>query len=113
MPFVAIFSRFRIPKIEKLYCHYNKLVELPKLPDSLERLYCSYNNLESLPKLPDNLKILVCFSNKLVELPKLPDSLEILHCYNKLIYNIFDLEEIRKLQLIESRKKKLISLWKY
>jgi len=61
--------------LEYLYCYYNQLTSLPKLPSTLKILYCDNNNLISLPKLPDTLNTLYCSNNRLTTLPKLPDTL--------------------------------------
>ena len=71
--------------LEGLDCNENKLTSLPTLPDNLTDLNCDYNELTSLPKLPNNLRVLMCTGNKLISLPILPDSLEQLNCrYNNL-----------------------------
>jgi hypothetical protein len=48
--------------------------------DNINLLYCQFNELKQLPKLPESLQVLHCNDNKLTELPKLPDSLQDLYC---------------------------------
>ena len=59
----------------ELHCNNNKFSILPELPNSLIHLNCEYNNLSSLPELPNSLKGLKCFDNDLSNLPELPNSL--------------------------------------
>lgn len=63
-----------------MYCGNNKLVSLPSLPKTLQTLYCNDNQLVSLPSLPNSLGVLSCGSNKLINLPSLPQNLRGLFC---------------------------------
>ena len=72
------------------YC-YNKLYELPKLPDGLKILFCSCNKLVVLPELPSGLEALYCFDNEITKLPKLPVRLTLLSCWTN---NITELPEL-------------------
>ncbi len=69
-------------QIIHIYCGYNQLTSLPKLPNSLEYLWCNYNQLTVLPELPNSLKKLLCYNNQLTSLPELPNSLKRLECNN-------------------------------
>ena len=72
-------------KLEYLFCDYNDLNELPKLPVTLKYLSCDDNHLSELPELPSSLERLECGDNELSELPELPSSLVRLSCgYNEL-----------------------------
>ena len=71
----------------------NRLTEIPKLNElrnpqfskALTDLYIDYNKITELPDLPENLEFLTCSHNKLTELPEIPDSLVFLDCtYNNL-----------------------------
>ena len=69
--------------LQKLYCSYNQLTELPHsvlevrngvtyflpLPDSLQSLHCSSNQLSVIPSLPLSLQVLFCSNNQLTRLP--------------------------------------------
>ena len=79
--------------LETLDFTYNKLTNLPDLPDSLILLNCSENKLISLPDLPKTLKHLYCHNNKLTYLPNLPKSLITLHCYENKLSNLPDLPD--------------------
>jgi len=89
--------------LETLFCSYNKLKEIIKLPINLKKLYCGNNtelteikelpkhleeiqcascNLKSLPELPNSLIELYCTNNKIESLPNLPESLQSLVCFN-------------------------------
>lgn len=70
----------RFTELKTLYCHFNKLTELPTLPNELQELNCSHNNLSFLPALPNSLQTLYCYNNKLIKLPALPNSLRKLNC---------------------------------
>ena len=63
-------------------CTFDKLTELPELPNTLKVLSCQKNKLTELPKLPNSLIVLDCFANELTKLPELPNSLNILNCWN-------------------------------
>jgi hypothetical protein len=85
LTYIPDLSRF--VNLKYLDCDNNQLTYLPNLPSSLVGLYCSYNQLINLQKLPNNLEVLDCNSNKLTYLPSLPNSLNSLFCYNnKLTY---------------------------
>ncbi len=89
----------RFYKLKYLFCDFNFLSELPKLPDSLRVLYCNDNHLTSLPILPkrlrylrashnnisimppffpNNIKIVSLQANCITDLPQLPSSLKVL-----------------------------------
>jgi Leucine-rich repeat (LRR) protein len=68
--------------LETLYCIYNKLSSLPKLPPNLTYLDCSNNQLTTLSNLPATLTTLSCNYNLLTELPPLPKALKNLSCEN-------------------------------
>jgi Leucine-rich repeat (LRR) protein len=79
--FNQITSLPKIPtSLKILYCGDNQLTVLPDLPSTLESLYCENNLLTSLPSLPTSLTILNCMGNKLTSLPTLPSSLQMLFC---------------------------------
>ena len=84
-----------------LYCGFNKLIELPELPQSLIKINCYDNNLTKLPELPQLLKNLWCNYNELTELPQLPQSLEILWCNDNPIQYItkYNYEIMKKIYL--------------
>lgn len=99
-------SRFRF--LEKLYCQYNELKELPELNNTLIELDCSFNNLEKLPELNDNLKILDCNNNQLTELPELNYNLVKLYCQSN---NLIKLPELNdKLELLNCTNNRLVEL---
>ena len=76
-----------IPNIDKFYnlkilcCHFNKLKELPLLPNSLQILLCYNNNLCELQLLPNSLQTLYCWNNNLKELQLSPKSLKVIYCW--------------------------------
>lgn len=72
-------------KLEQLYCHFNNLSLLPKLPSGLKNLTCARNRLQALPALPIGLVDLWCSSNQLTALPTLPATLKSLDCYTNKI----------------------------
>jgi Leucine-rich repeat (LRR) protein len=80
---VKDFNSYKIVgNVEVLYCSYNQLTSLPKLPHGLEVLRCSNNKLTSLPELPQGLEELYCYDNQLTSLPELPQGLKMLYCSN-------------------------------
>jgi len=86
----------RFTKLIILDCEYNKLINLPNLPNTLEILHCAYNQLTilqcaSLPDLPRTLKKLYCHNNKLISLSDLPKTLEVLDCHNNNLINLLNL----------------------
>ncbi len=54
-------------KVVYIYCSYNQLTSLPKLPNSLKKLHCGYNQLKSLPELANSLQELKCCNNKFIK----------------------------------------------
>jgi Leucine-rich repeat (LRR) protein len=71
-----------------LYCEYNQLTQLSRLPQGLKRLNCNNNQLTQLPQLPQSLMYLYCSNNKLIRLPLLPQSLISLYCDNNQLTQI-------------------------
>lgn len=56
-------------KLQHLDCHYNKLTHLPNLPNSIETLDANGNFIQILPALPPKLEYLSICSNQLKSLP--------------------------------------------
>jgi Leucine-rich repeat (LRR) protein len=70
--------------LKYLSCAYNKIEQLPILPDSLLYLCISNNNISKIT-LPNNILKLYCSNNKIENLDNLPQSLILLSCsYNKI-----------------------------
>jgi len=63
-----------------IYCAYENLSSLPKLPNSIHELWCSNNNLSRLPELPNSLTKLCCSNNNIYRLPEFPKSLTYCWC---------------------------------
>ena len=76
-----------------IYCAYENLSSLPKLPNSIHELWCSNNNLSRLPELPNSLTKLCCSNNCLAILPELPNLLTTLFCWNNNLSSIPELPE--------------------
>jgi Leucine-rich repeat (LRR) protein len=86
------------PNLIELFCSYNLLTKLPKLPEKLEELYCCVNYLTELPELPKSLKILKCDGNKFLNhLPKLPKDLEKIYLDKNLASEITQIPENTKI----------------
>lgn len=84
---ITILPKVLPDTLKELYCDYNFISELPKLPPNLRILNCGSNNLTSLPELPKNLFSLVFNNNRISTLENLPDSLEILKFpYNRILH---------------------------
>ena len=71
-----------------LYCSYNLLTSLPKLPEGLTFLDCTSDSITSLPALPASLTSLYCWNNKLTGLPSLPAGLTALSCSNNFLTSL-------------------------
>lgn len=87
-----------------LDCSYNKLTELPNLPEALITLKCAANDLSSFDfsRLANlkNLKELDCSFNEMKELTNLPTTLTTLRCaYNDL--SSFDFSKLTTLKNLE------------
>jgi Leucine-rich repeat (LRR) protein len=74
-----------------IYCAYENLSSLPKLPNSIHELWCSNNNLSRLPELPNSLTKLCCSNNCLAILPELPNSIIYLNCSYNLLSSLPEL----------------------
>ena len=72
--------------INYIDCAYNKLSNLPELPNSLVELHCNNNKFSILPELPNSLIHLNCEYNNLSSLPELPNSLTEFNYYNNPIF---------------------------
>lgn len=71
--------------ITHLEFRFNKIKELPILPESLQYLDCSNNIISHITQLPPNLKSLHCEHNKLYTIDYFPKDLTIINCsFNKL-----------------------------
>jgi len=67
----------------KLYCSYNKIIQIPDtLPNSLQRFNCYNNKITQIPNiLPDSLEYFDCGHNQITQIPDtLPDSLQVFEC---------------------------------
>ena len=80
LTFIPDLSRF--VNLKELYCSYNLLTRIPKLPESLQYVSCEYNQLNYLPDLPESLTHLTCSYNQLTYLPNLPYALKSINCQN-------------------------------
>ena len=116
--------------LETLNVNYNKLSELPEIPDSVANLDVSFNAIRSLNNLSSSLKSLNLRHNELSHIPKLPDNLEVFDCSEnqnlkglpilpdniKMLYlndcNIFEFpnELPKKLTILECAENKLSKL---
>lgn len=66
-----------------VYCGYNKITHIDRLPDSLTVLDAQSNLLTGLPELPPKLEQLIVSNNPNIKhLPDLPKTLRILYCNN-------------------------------
>ena len=68
--------------------NYNSIEEILKIDnyDDIIYIYCAYENLSSLPKLPNSIHELWCSNNNLSRLPELPNSLINFNYYNNPVH---------------------------
>ncbi len=61
----------QLDRLEKFTVAYNKLTELPELPNTLESLNADNNQLHCLPeKLPTSLRLITASNNQITQLPE-------------------------------------------
>lgn len=69
----------RFYRLKSLFIDFNRITNLPLLPDSLRILYCNDNQIEELPVLPKRLRYLRAGYNKITKLPQsLPPKIKII-----------------------------------